>query len=743
MSAQAGLGTPQRPGCYNDGMRRLLGLALCLGCWAPPVAHAATTLEGTLVERHGDRRDGTSGPVAYAISTRDAVVDLSDRQPAALVGQPVRLRDTSEAAGAQGVVSAASSTRLAGPTGAGARTVAVVMVNFTDDRSQPVTADDLRATTFTGPRSAHRLFAAQSGGSVSLVGRSRADGDVFGWYALPVASTRCDVAAWAAAARRAASADGVDLAAYDHVVLFFPKVAACAWTGLADHPGSQSWINGEDDVAAIAHELGHNMGVHHAAARACSAGGARVPISTVCSDREYGDPFDVMGLEARLMSSWHRAQLGQLPVSQQTTVTESGVYDIGTANDLGSTASKLLLIPRGRPGAPASEFYAIELRSPLVPFDDWAPSAPVATGVSIRLVPRLTVRSQSRLLDLTPATPTFLDAALQAGEVLSDPVHGIAIRAVAAGGGSASLEVTLPVAPDTTAPAAPGRLRVTPSGPAQRLEWDASEDDKEFGRYEVLRNDALIATTNETSFDDTAFAGLDRGTYRVDALDAAGNRASSTSVEVLLPDTIAPAAPTRAGAARYANGVYVTWDAAVDNRGIGSYAISRDGQQVGATSSTGLLDADADAAAHTYTIQATDTAGNVGAQASATVAAAAPAAPLPSRVPPPAPRLGFGPAGALGAVKPVSSPAFRIVLNAGRRRLPASGRLAFTAPGATRMTLERSGRPVKTVKAGKLSYVLARQDRRAKLVRLRLTVVTKAGVRSASYVLRRGILGKP
>jgi hypothetical protein len=217
------------------------------------------------------------------------------------------------------------------------------------------------------------------------------------------------------------------------VQYYFPTVSDCEFGGLGDLPGSETWINGYLQTGLIAHELGHNLGVHHAGSVSCADGsGAKVAVSTSCTFSEYGDPFDAMGRGSKLMSSWHRAQLGQLPAANRRTVTTSGSYDLADANDFTTGGSKLLLIPRKRAGQLTTDFYALEIRRPLLPFDNWTATQPQATGVSIRLVPSITALLQSRLIDNVPATPEVTDAPLQPGRTFSDPGYGIEIGAPAA-----------------------------------------------------------------------------------------------------------------------------------------------------------------------------------------------------------------------------------------------------------------------------------------------------------------------
>ncbi len=83
--------------------------------------------------------------------------------------------------------------------------------------------------------------------------------------------------------------------ATEHVVVYWPRLAECSWAGLGQLGGPRMWINGYMHQMVWTHELGHNVGLGHASAAACTDAGVRVPLSGTCTYREYGDRSDVMG----------------------------------------------------------------------------------------------------------------------------------------------------------------------------------------------------------------------------------------------------------------------------------------------------------------------------------------------------------------------------------------------------------------------------------------------------------------
>ena len=87
----------------------------------------------------------------------------------------------------------------------------------------------------------------------------------------------------------------------------------------------------------IAHELGHNFGLAHAASLDC---GANV-IGGTCTSSEYGDPFDTMGNNRAMhFNSMQKNDLGWLPagsVANHTTGTTTytlSPLELGRRHDL-------------------------------------------------------------------------------------------------------------------------------------------------------------------------------------------------------------------------------------------------------------------------------------------------------------------------------------------------------------------------------------------------------------------------
>ncbi len=335
----------------------------------------------------------------------------------------------------------------------GTRKVAVVLLNFTNNRTQPWTASQVRGVVFDGADSANNFYREASGGAVGL------SGDVFGWYAINADSTSCNVATWRTAATAAATAAGVNLTGYQHVVYAWPYTGACPWAGMAGMPGTMTFINGSMKAGTVGHELGHNLGMDHAQALSCTSGGTRVSLSDSCTTQEYGDPFSTMGGGYNMMAaSWHLAELGWLPGVQP--VTASGTYSIAP---LGSSGSPRLL----RIARPNGTFLNLEFRQPKEPFQHYTLTYPVTTGVTIRLAPDPygSTIAPTKLVDTAPSTTSFWDSPLVEGKTFADTIGAgvskVQITTLSVSSVGATVKITFPSGSPTTTTTAPATTTTT------------------------------------------------------------------------------------------------------------------------------------------------------------------------------------------------------------------------------------------------------------------------------------------
>ena len=119
----------------------------------------------------------------------------------------------------------------------------MILFNFSANTSQPFTA-----STVASVNTRARDFYYEN-----TYGQTLLSFTVAGWYTISSASTTsCDYTSWASQAEAAASAAGVNLSALDRRRIFaFPKVSACAWTGMGNLSGPRSWSNGSYSLRGL------------------------------------------------------------------------------------------------------------------------------------------------------------------------------------------------------------------------------------------------------------------------------------------------------------------------------------------------------------------------------------------------------------------------------------------------------------------------------------------------------------
>ena len=538
-----------------------------------------------------------------------------------------------------------------------------------------------------------------------------AAGDIAGPFAIAQPMAGCNEDAIAAAADAAArAAGGFAVEAYDHVVYVMPNSPDCDYGGLGETPGTRLWTNGYVDTRVFAHELGHNLGAHHANAYTCTgSGGTPVALSENCDSEEYEDPFDAMGrYEPRLMSSWHRAQLGQLPAGQELRARQTQTLTLVSSDHFAGAGPRLLLVPRKVPRQPVSSWLAVEIRSTLAPFDLWSGGLlGVTSGLSVRLVPNLTVIEQSQLLDATPGDFNVNNAALLPGATITDAAHALSIRlnSVNAADETADVTVTMPTYVDDVPPSAPTGLTLSGNSNAVALRWAAATDDEAIAGYDIERNGVVVGTTPGVTFDDRTVAAVSTATYRVLAVDTSGNRTPSAPRGAALADVTPPTAVPGFAVSRNGGEVRTKWAAAQDNRAIGGYRVFRNGNSRGVIRGFSFNERPP-AGRHTYAISAIDTAGIEGprvAAAPVTVSAA--------------------------SVRP------KIVL-ASRKKKGRVVTMKFTAKGATSLSAYRGSRRVGRASGTKLT-VRVTLPRGVKRPKLRVVAASKAGPTSKTFSLLR------
>ncbi len=378
------------------------------------------------------------------------------------------------------------------PAEEGTRKVAVLLINVPGGFGSTWSPEEARSKVFTASNSANAFYKEESYGEISLTGKLRPDGDVFGWFTLAPKSGGCPYEEWDDEADHLAEEAGVNLTDYQHVIYISTLQFSCNWSGIAGVGGTRVNINGNAASGVIAHELGHNLGLEHAGSWTCTEGGVRVQISGTCTTSEYGDLFDTMGNAAanRHNNGWNLAKLGILGPENTETATESRVYLIRSALTKTNEPTVLRIARKRAPNHFVTSWYYLEIRQAGGVFESGSDAS--MTGVSIRATAE-GASPETLLLDANPSTATFADAPLQTGEIFDG--GRVQIKTLSAGAGKATVEVQL----NTQPPAAPGDLHATVSADGVQLDWTDS-DSAEVERYFVYRDGEQVGNVFTPSF---------------------------------------------------------------------------------------------------------------------------------------------------------------------------------------------------------------------------------------------------
>ena len=188
------------------------------------------------------------------------------------------------------------------------RKTIVVRVNFLDKSSICVDEADMQSRMFTAPDSVSNWVRAASENRVSL------HGDVLSVTIdrSTTTETACNYSTWASLANEkiVQILGQTEFNTFRHRMYILPSSVPCTWAGLGSHPGSNTWVKSCNN-RTMAHEIGHNLGMHHASA-----------ITSTGSVSEYGDCSDAMSnCGYNLSNAPHKAEMGWLDDSKVVTLS--------------------------------------------------------------------------------------------------------------------------------------------------------------------------------------------------------------------------------------------------------------------------------------------------------------------------------------------------------------------------------------------------------------------------------------
>jgi hypothetical protein len=599
----------------SRGLSITLGLGIAVSGFDAVASHEGedgddSEITGTLYVIQVDDFDQGCSDVAYWVeesaSGKHYQIHFRDKpRPGMRSGAIVKARGKLRAGGSGGSLLAANGESVqtlqeAAAVVGGEQKTIVLLINFAD-KALECSQQYVRDLMFTSPnnRSVDDLYQETSFGNIWFTG------DVFGPYTINYISTNsCNYNGWASAAESAATSAGVNLSQYARRIYVFPRGSTCGWAGLGTIGGnpSKAWIAYCDLPDVYAHELGHNITMHHASNN---------------SGCEYCDTSDFMGyggVGLRQVNGPHKEQMGWLPASQIVTATNNGSYNLAPLEvyPSGAVAPQLLKIPR--PGT--GENYYFAYRRP-IGFD---------ASLSSTYADKVNVHRYS-----SGAVQTYFMTALNDGGTFQDAANGFSVTQVSHGGDYATVEVnfgcatlspTLSLSPASqtarpgvvlnytvsvvngdSAGCAASTFNLTPSVPAG---WTAAPSAFGWTLSPGQSATATLAVTSPSS--------APSGNYTISASVSDGvtptHNASANATFVV--DATPPTAPSNLTASNKRGKVQLTWGASSDSNGVAGYNVLRGGVQIAQTSSTSYLDgAVTSGQTYSYTVTARDAVGNV------------------------------------------------------------------------------------------------------------------------------------
>jgi hypothetical protein len=423
-----------------------------------PTLKATVEVEGTLAILHADDfAHGRSEFVYELHRSSGGVHRLRIGSLPRSLAPGMRLRVSGQLGADAASLTPERITILAQPSGvytneavvakaATASSVLVIMANFSNTAVPSFASSQAQQVMTSNADSVANFFREGSYGQ-QVLNVSVTPAWVTMNLAQPASCNSSDWQAIGSAADAAARTLGAayDPTAYSYVVYLFPNVPACGWLGLA-YIGSphKAWINGVGGfkTSAIAHEMGHNFGLLHAASLRCSSGS----IGGSCSVSEYGDPFDTMGNQRAMhYNAMQKSRLAWIPsTSVKTHSGGTATYTLSPLEVAGG-ATYAVKIPTGS----SNRTYWVEYRQP-IGFDSPLSAFP-NNGAQIRVAsPFETLCSgcdswsdDTQLLDMTLGTSVFTDGALVSGQTFSDSTYAINVTVVSATASALTVSVSI------------------------------------------------------------------------------------------------------------------------------------------------------------------------------------------------------------------------------------------------------------------------------------------------------------
>jgi hypothetical protein len=616
-------------------MRKLVRpavLAAALWTLLPPTHAEEIEVTGELLVVYADDFANHRADVLYLLQDHRSgrTVRLRTREEQAprewRTGTRLKVRGQA-ATGNEEVVLAANGTgvevlEVASAAVAGQRPTLVILLNFQNAPNE-CTPAGVSNLVFGATSSVDGLYQEMSNGGLWFTGT------VVGPYTINYNSSgNCDYTAWANAADAAATAAGIQLSQFQHKVYVLPKRNPCSWAGLGTVGGnpSRAWIGLCDVADVYAHELGHNLGMHHSATDANNDGAA---------DCEYCDNSDIMGYAGpglRWLNGPHLDQMGWLETGKVVTVTADTTLNLAPLALEAAATPYPQLFKITKPGTAA--FYYVSYRR--------------ALGYDAKLGASYLDRASVHHF-AGGSAKTHLIAALSDNGSFVDAGSGFTIRQLSHNNDFVTLQIGF-----SCTPAAP-TISLTPPATSVAPGTNATFT------VNIINNDSAACAASTFQLAPVGPAGwpvavnpasvtLHPGqatsvtlTVPVPVSAAPGNYSVGVSVSdnfqtlhaqtVTRPctvvstnpdgDTTPPSAPGDLVAVSLKKRVLLSWLPATDDRGVAAYRVYRDGVWIAATTKVSFADRRViRGVTYAYYVTAVDAAGNESAPSNVTSAAA-------------------------------------------------------------------------------------------------------------------------
>ncbi len=321
------------------------------------------------------------------------------------------------------------------------RKAVVLMVDLLNAKaSSRYTLDQISSVMYYGDKSVDSLYRESSRDMLGFEADVDANGqaDVFGPFQVNYTNETCNYYDWSAAAETAATEAGIDLSLYQHRVFVLPhfnELPSCAWAGVANvgcGTFCRAWVGGADYPMLIAHELGHNLSMGHAATDPENDG----VVNSVYGD--YSDPMGTSSSAWHLFNAPHIDQMGWYSSysGDIQTVATSGTYTLAPIGMDPTSTDLPFALKIAKPDT--EEFYYLSYRQPLG-YDSGIASI-YSQGVNIH-------RYKGSNYGYTYFIQSLTD-----GSSFSDMVNGISVTQVSHSDKGVTFDLTVSVASDSTAP---------------------------------------------------------------------------------------------------------------------------------------------------------------------------------------------------------------------------------------------------------------------------------------------------